>query len=287
MKKVGKRLLSIVGIILLLLLCAQLFMISGSKSQPFGNHVNQRAHRSTTPTLLIPGWGGGTPSYRKMIHVYQDKHIAQKTMTIWVFPNGKTIVKGHLDQQTPNQLIQLLYVWNYSSTYAPQTKQLTAVLMMLHQRYHVNKLNVIAHSYGGSEWANAVLRSPRLQRQIQYRRVVLLGVPVDETFGTKTHFGFHLVHRSKDENFKQLMQGATKMKKNRNRPMIFNLMGSKTGYTTRTDGAVPHIQSEMIRVLVKRIDCPYYEHVYPDTTHFQLHQKDDIISDVAHDIWGY
>lgn len=35
MKKVGKRLLSIVGIILLLLLCIQLFMISG-RSQ---NHL--------------------------------------------------------------------------------------------------------------------------------------------------------------------------------------------------------------------------------------------------------
>ncbi len=287
MKKVGKRLLSIIGIILLLLLCVQLFMMSGSKSKPFGNQINQRVDRSTTPTLLIPGWGGGTPSYRKMIHVYQDKHIAQKTMTIWVFPNGKTIVKGHLDRQTPNQLIQLLYVWNYSSTYAPQTKQLTNVLTMLHQQYHVNKLNVIAHSYGGSEWANAVLRSPRLQRQIQYRRVVLLGVPVDETFGTKTHFCFHLVHRSKDENFKQLLEGATKMQQNHNQPMIFNLMGSKSGHTTRTDGSVPHIQSEMTRVLVKRIDCPYYEHVYPNTTHFQLHQKDEIINDVAHDIWGY
>lgn len=287
MKKVGKRLLSIVGIILLLLLCIQLFMISGSKSKPFGNHINRHVHRSTTPTLLIPGWGGGTPSYRKMIHVYQDKHIAQKVMTIWVFPNGKTIVKGQLHQQTPNQLIQLLYVWNYSSTYAPQTRQLTVVLTMLHRQYHVNELNVIAHSYGGSEWANAVLRSPRLQRQIKYRRVVLLGVPVDETFGTKTRFGFRLVHRSKDDNFKQLLRGATKMKKNHNQTMIFNLMGSKTGHRTRTDGSVPHIQSEMLRVLVKRIDCPYYEHVYPNTTHFQLHQKDQIISDVAHDIWGY
>lgn len=287
MKKVGKRLLSICGVIVVVLFCAQLFMISGSKSQPFGNDTNQRVHRSTTPTLLIPGWGGGTPSYRKMIHVYQDQHIAQKTMTIWVFPSGKTMVRGHLDHHTPNQLIQLLYVWNYSSTYGPQTKQLTAVLTMLHQRYHVNKLNIIAHSYGGSEWANAVLRSTKLQRQIQYRRVVLLGVPVDETFGTKTRFGFHLVHRSKDENFKQLLQGADKMKENHNQPVIINLMGSKTGRTTWTDGAVPHIQSEMMRVLVKRIDCPYYEHVYPNTTHFQLHQKGKIIDDVAHDIWGY
>lgn len=287
MKKVGKRLLSICGVIVVVLFCMQLFMISGSKSQPFGNDTNQRVQRTTTPTLLILGWGGGTPSYRKMIHVYQDRHIAQKTMTIWVFPNGKTMVRGHLDHHTPNQLIQLLYVWNYSSTYGPQTKQLTAVLTMLHQRYHINNLNIIAHSYGGSEWANAVLRSAKLQRQIQYRRVVLLGVPVDETFGTKTRFGFHLVHRSKDENFKQLLQGAAKMKENRNQPVIFNLMGSKTGRTTRTDGAVPYIQSEMMRVLVKRIDCPYYEHVYPNTTHFQLHQKDKIIDDVARDIWGY
>uniref|UniRef100_UPI0025F2CE87 alpha/beta hydrolase n=1 Tax=uncultured Limosilactobacillus sp. TaxID=2837629 RepID=UPI0025F2CE87 len=199
MKKVGKYAIRVIAVIVGLLLCGQLAMISGSPAKK----VDQFAagvRTSNVPTLLIPGWGGGTPSYHRLIMTYQRQKIAQKVMTIWVFPNGKCFVRGHLATNCPNQLIQLLYVWNYTPTYNPQTKQLTAVLTMLHKRYHVNELNVIAHSYGGSEWANAVLRSSRLQQEIKYQRVILLGVPLDESFGTKTRFGLHLLHKSTDRN---------------------------------------------------------------------------------------
>lgn len=285
MKKVGKYASRLLAVIVVLLLCGQLVMISGSQSKKV-DHFAASVRKSNVPTLLIPGWGGGTPSYHRLITTYQQQKIAQKVMTIWVLPNGKCFVRGHLAANRPNQLIQLLYVWNYTPNYDPQTKQLTAVLTMLHKRYHVNRMNVIAHSYGGSEWANAVLRSPRLQQEINYQRVILLGVPVDESFGTKTRFGFHLLHKSTDRNFKQLLRGANSMKAHHNQPEIFNIMGSKEVKKDRTDGSVPHIQSEMMRLLVKRMGCIYHERTYKQTTHYQLHQKDNILRDVAQDVWG-
>lgn len=285
MKKTGKYVLRIIITIIVLLICGQLYMVSGNRSNSI-SHVNNQLSSTDTPTLLIPGWGGGTPSYSKMINFYHHHQFAQKVMTIWVMPNGKCLVRGKLHHQKPNQLIELIYLWNYTPTYNPQTKQLTAVLTMLHHRYHIKRLNIIAHSYGGSEWANAVLRSPKLQQQIKYQHVVLLGAPVDESFGGKTRFRLHLIHQSKDDNFKQLVEGASQMKNNNNRPAIWNLMGSKKGNNDSTDGSVPHVQSQMMRILVKRMGCQYSEKIYPQTSHFQLHQKNEILRDVARAIWG-
>lgn len=284
MKKVGKYGVRLLAIVVVLLLCGQLIMISGSRSNRL-NHFAAGVQKSNTPTLLISGWGGGTPTYHRLITTYYQQKIAQKVMTIWVLPNGKCLVHGHLDANRPNQLIQLLYVWNYTPTYNPQTKQLTAALTMLHDRYHVDKLNVIAHSYGGSEWANAVFCSPRLQKEIKYQKVVLLGVPVDESFGAKTRFGLHLLHKSTDHNFKQLLRGASLMKANHNQPEIFSLLGSKEGKNDQTDGSVPHVQSQMMRLVVKKMGSTYHERTYANTTHFQLHQKKAILKEVAADIW--
>ncbi|WP_295747008.1 alpha/beta hydrolase, partial [uncultured Limosilactobacillus sp.] len=92
--------------------------------------------------------------------------------------------------------------------------------------------------------------------------------------------------KSTDRNFKQLLRGAKLMKDHHNQPEIFNIMGSKEGKNDRTDGSVPHIQSEMMRLLVKRMGCTYHERTYANTTHYQLHQKKAILKEVAADLWG-
>lgn len=288
MKRIAKTTGKIILGLLLLALLVQLWMLHGSHSKPLTSQTaSSQIQRSTTPTLLIPGWGGGTWTYDKLIRTYQTQHQAGKVMTIWVFPNGKCLISGHLNRHQVNPLIQLLYVWNYSPTYQPQTRQLATVLTMLHEHYHVNKLNIIAHSYGGTEWANAVLTSVKQQRAIRYQKVVLLGVPVDESFGTKTHFAERLLGKSTDVNFKKLVRGASQMKVRHNQPAVYNLMGSKKGKHTRTDGSVPHIQSEMMRILVKRAACRYHEHVYANTSHSQLHQRKQIIKDVGQILWQH
>ncbi|WP_367341904.1 alpha/beta hydrolase [Limosilactobacillus sp.] len=258
-------------------------MLHGSRTHSFTSE-RRGFKASSTPTLLIPGWGGGTWSTDKMIQTFQNKKIAQKAMTVWVFPNGRTIIKGSLDQHQKNPLIQLLYVWNYSATYQPQTRQLTIVLKKLHNSYGVNKMNVIAHSYGGTEFMHAYIGSPSIQKMIDFRKIVLLGVPVDESFGTKTRYRLGLAKKSKDDNFK-ILEKEIKSVHTHHNDQIFNLMGSKDG--ERTDGSVPHIQSEMLRNLIKdHPNIQYHEHIYAHTSHPMLHQKSNIINDVAHYLWS-
>ncbi|WP_301876244.1 alpha/beta hydrolase [Limosilactobacillus oris] len=266
--------------------CVQLYLLRGTPGRPL-READLRADTeySTTPTLLIPGWGGSTVTYDKMINYYQSHHLAQKVLTIWVSPWGSIRVSGHLSKNQKNPLIQVLYDWNYNQTFHPQVKQLTAVLTYLQDHYNLHQVNVIAHSYGGTEFMHAYLNSPALQSKLKLHKLIFLGVPVEESLSARLDYHYHLIHHSHDQNFLRLRRQMQTW-----RPdypiMIYNIMGTKPG-STRTDGAVPLIQAEMLRSLVKgHPTISYLQKIYPNTTHSQLHARKAIFHYVAHQLWG-
>ena len=276
--KIGRIFLRILIGAVLIGLTIQLFLLRGTMEQAI-RPTNERVQYSQTPTLLIPGWGGNSWTYQKLIKRTQQKQIAQKAMTVWVSPSGHVRVRGKLNNHNP--IIQLLYDWNYTAGYHNQTRQLFRVLKVLREQYGIKKMNVIAHSYGGTEWLHVYIGSRYIQQNIQFPKVILLGAPVDETFGERTKFTSWLFKHSKDENFK-LMEKQVKTTSLVHLGTIYNWMGSTGG---RTDGEVPHIQSEMLRTLVKNKHVRYAEHVYPHTNHVQLHQKNNILTDIERTLW--
>ncbi|HIX35883.1 MAG TPA: alpha/beta hydrolase [Candidatus Limosilactobacillus merdigallinarum] len=276
--KWGHHFLRIFIIVVLVLLALQVYLLKGVRGKAIPAD-RQDVHYSSTPTLLIPGWGGNSWTYQRLIHRAQKEDIAQKAMTIWVAPNGRVIVKGKLNHHNP--VIQLLYIWNYTSGYSKQTQQLRRVMFMLHNQYHIKKMNVVAHSYGGTEFFHADLRSPKLQKEVHVSHLVLLGVPVDESFGRKTRYTPLLVHRSKDQNFTQL-QEAVDAHSITSIQRIDNWMGqTKKG----TDGAVPHVQSQMLKTLLLGQDVEYHEHIYKHTNHSQLHQRKEVLNRLMDLLW--
>ncbi|WP_057741181.1 alpha/beta hydrolase [Limosilactobacillus secaliphilus] len=277
--KWGHHLLRILIVIVLILLALQLYLLKGAQSHTIpAKRTN--VNYSATPTLLIPGWGGNSWTYQRLIHRAQKGDVAQKAMTIWVAPNGRVIVKGSLNHHNP--IIQLLYIWNYTSGYEKQTQQLRRVMFMLHDDYHINKMNVVAHSYGGTEFFHAYLRSPKLQKDVKVLHLILLGVPVDESFGRKTRYTPLLVHRSQDQNFTQL-EDAIDRHSLTSIKQIDNWMGqTKKG----TDGAVPHVQSQMLKTLLLGQKVDYHEHIFKHTDHSQLHQRKEILSRLMKVLWN-
>lgn len=173
----------------------------------------------------------------------------------------------------------MLYNWNYNASYHPQVHQLTRVLQLLHDRYHIEQMNVIAHSYGGTEFIHAYMGSKQLQKDIQLRKVVFLGVPVEESFGVKVKFVPNLNRKSKDRNFRQLECQMRNWRPN-STVKILNIMG-------RNDEEVPRIQSEMLQSLVRiHPEIRYQQVVVPKTNHFQLHDRKVILQRVAQMLWG-
>lgn len=266
----------------LILMVVQLYLLRGVKPQPI-QRTNPHVRYTATPTILIPGWGGNTWTYGGMIRYFQAHNIAQNALIVRVAPTGQVQVSGQLNRSQPNPLIEVLYDWNYTLTYNPQVHQLTHVLAVLHHQYGVNDLNVIAHSYGGTELLHAYIGSPRLQREITLKKVIFLGVPVDESFGTNTRYTAWLFKHSHDQEFAQLEREVKAAHLSR-RVRLYNWMGSDQG--APTDGSVPHVQSQMLKTLVREKHLHYHERVYRNTTHPQLHQRTAIFKDIQRVLWG-
>ena len=281
-KKVLRRVAIGLAVIIVVLAGVQLYLLRGTPGKAI-TPTNSSVKYSATPTLLIPGWGGNTWTYTKLIDYYQDQNIATNVMVVRVAPTGAVQVSGSLKGKQ-NPLIQFIYDWNYSTTYQPQVRELTQVLQVLAAKYHVQKLNVIAHSYGGTELLHAYIGSKTLQREIALQKVVFLGVPVDESFGTNTKYTKWLFKKSHDQMFKTMLKEVKEAQLPRGL-VFYNWMGSDEGKST-TDGEVPQIQSLMLKTLIKHKHVHYHQHIFTDTTHTELHQRVKIIKKIAHVIWG-
>lgn len=283
-KKIGKLIGYSLGGLCLLLLITQAFLLRGTPGKSLSPHDYQPEMQYTKiPTLLVPGWGGNTITYNKLINYYQNQHIAQKVLTIWVSPHDNVRVSGDWHGQR-NALIQVLFDWNYNSSYHPQVRQLRAVLRYLNHRYHLQHLNVIAHSYGGTEFIHAYMGAKDLQNNIKLNKLIFLGVPVEESLSDYLSYHYLLIHHSKDNNFQQLYRQMKAWHPNYS-ISIYNIMGSKAG-SKITDGAVPHIQSEMIQALIRSHPMiKYYQRIYKNTSHSQLHDRIAILNYIKHILW--
>lgn len=172
--------------------------------------------------------------------------------------------------------------WNYTPTYQGQVKQLTRVLLLLARDYQVHDLNVVAHSYGGTEWLHAYIANPQLQRQLNFHRVILLGVPTDESFGAKTKYTQTLFKRSVDPEFLKLTHQIQTAHLGSD-DYLYNWMGQTQ---PGTDGEVPIVQSEMLRSLIKNKHVHYHQRIFPATNHIHLHQKPTILRQICQVLWG-
>ncbi|MDC2830131.1 alpha/beta hydrolase [Limosilactobacillus mucosae] len=282
-KIVLKRLWYLVFGIIVIAMAVQLYLLKGTPSQPLNMHrLRSDVSYTDTPTLLIPGQGGNTITFDTFIKRAQNQNIAQSAMVVRVSPTGQVRVKGSLKGKK-NPIIQILYDWNYNVSFKPEMHQLTQVLIVLNRQYHVKKLNIVAHSYGGTEFLHAYLGNAKLQKKLSFQKIVLLGVPVEESFGVNTKYTAWLFRKSRDAEFKKLLRQVKKAQFSKDEA-IYNIMGKEADQ--KTDGEVPNIQSQMMATLFKNTSVKYVQRWYPKTSHRQLHEKKAILKYVMQILWG-
>ncbi|MDM8219484.1 alpha/beta hydrolase [Limosilactobacillus mucosae] len=282
-KIVLKQLWYLVFGIIVIAMAVQLYLLKGTPSQPLNMHrLRSDVSYTDTPTLLIPGQGGNTITFDTFIKRAQNQNIAQSAMVVRVSPTGQVRVKGSLKGKK-NPIIQILYDWNYNVSFEPEMHQLTQVLIVLNRQYHVKKLNIVAHSYGGTEFLHAYLGNAKLQKKLSFQKIVLLGVPVEESFGVNTKYTAWLFKKSRDAEFKKLLRQVKKAQFLKDEA-IYNIMGKEADQ--KTDGEVPNIQSQMMATLFKNTSVKYVQRWYPKTSHRQLHEKKAILKYVMQILWG-
>ncbi|MGV0168036.1 alpha/beta hydrolase [Furfurilactobacillus sp. WILCCON 0119] len=230
--------------------------------------VSPTVHTTTTPTIFMPGWATSANSFNRMIGYMQDHHTAGKVMRINVDVFGHIHVRGHLRPDDVNPLIQVTFSRNLANTYQPQVKWLNKILLLLKQKYGVTQYNAVGHSWGGSALVSQLIRygnDPRLPR---LNKMVLLGTPVDEGVDRAKDIRESGEPKRPTHIYRHLLADRQNLTANRT-ATIFNVYGSTNGEAT--DNAVPIVQAQSLRYLVRGIVPNYHEILLNNANHHQLH----------------
>lgn len=277
MKKIGKRIGQIlIGIIVIALVVQMILLVPSPQKALRQDQLRNDIHYQNVPTLLINGFGGSNYTYNKMINYYQKENIAQKTMTIHVTPTGSVHVSGSVKEEK-NALIQLLFDWNLAQTYNLQTNWTIKVIKILHSKYGINELNVVGHSWGGTEFLHALGQSKWIQQNVKFNKVVLMGTPVNEGVTNKVTYSQALREHLTDAEYRKLKREYQDLTP-RSSIKFYNVIAD---YHNHTDTSVPNVQSEFLATILNPKWSSCKTVMFYGIKHSALHQDPKVLMKVA------
>lgn len=225
----------------------------------YGNISHHNCHhiKNTVPTLFIHGYAGNRLSSGPMINRFEKNGWGTKTCVIIVRSKKRLKVKG--DPTVPGCFIQILFDENRLSV-IKQVHWLWRVMGMLKEKYHVPKVNLVAHSMG----AVTVLRylsnhSKNNTHLPKVEKVVTLGAPFNDTDPGKgsKHIESHLLTK-KGPLFETLLYQA--MRKHHflvDEDIGFLNIAGDLDNGSHSDGEVATSSALSLRYLVK--NCKQYQ----------------------------
>ena len=277
MKKIGKRIGQVlIGIIVIALVVQMILLVPSPQKALRQDQLRNDIRYQNVPTLLINGFGGSNYTYNKMINYYQKENIAQKTMTIHVTPTGSVYVSGSVKEEK-NALIQLLFDWNLAQTYNLQTNWTIKVIKILHNKYGINELNVVGHSWGGTEFLHALGQSKWIQQNVKFNKVVLMGTPVNEGVTNKVTYSQALREHLTDAEYRKLKREYQDLTP-RSSIKFYNVMAD---YHNHTDTSVPNVQSEFLATILNPKWSSCKTVMFYGIKHSALHQDPKALMKVA------
>ncbi len=130
---------------------------------------------------------------------------------------------------------------------------------------------------------HALADSSLLQKEIAFPKVILLGTPIDESVDENTSYAKAQAKASTDKNYQRLLKKFKEFD-----PLasidFYNLMGSVDG--EKTDGSVPNVQSLFLKNIIHPNWSKYYQAVYTNTDHTDLHQSAKVLDTMDKILWN-
>ncbi|WP_461213073.1 alpha/beta hydrolase [Lacticaseibacillus sp. GG6-2] len=233
----------------------------------------EKSPKSTTsvPTIFLHGYSGTAYSTDKMIAALTRAGVAKQTMTVTVSPNGKMKVKGDLHAKHP--LVQVVYQDSLDNQQF--THWLLQVYAMLHQRYHVQRVNAVGHSDGGTAVIEAAMQHPA----VKMNKLVAIAAPFTSGFvpdgttiaGKYAKNGKPLVASAK---YRQMAREA----KNFHAKAVLDLYGD-LGDGSHSDGVVDVNAASSLKYLLRDWHGDYQEREVKGkgAQHSQLHENNKTV----------
>ncbi len=244
---------------------------------------------SSTPTLFLHGYGGSANSEKFMVKQAKQNGVTKDVITADVSKVGDVEIKGKLEKDTTNPIVQIELANNKQGDLDENAKWFKNVLTKLQSEYDINKFNFVGHSMGNLSFAQYMLTYgndpslPQLNKQVNiagtYNGVLNMNEQVNEI--------------SVDANGKpsrmnppyQELQQLKEIYKGKNIDVL-NIFGDlKDG--TSSDGRVSNSSSKSLKYLLGDSPKSYKESKYEDKSaqHSQLHENKEVAKEFIAFLW--
>lgn len=244
---------------------------------------------SSTPTLFLHGYGGSANSEKFMVKQAKQNGVTKDVITANVSKVGDVEIKGKLEKDTTNPIVQIELANNKQGDLDENAKWFKNVLTKLQSEYDINKFNFVGHSMGNLSFAQYMLTYgndpslPQLNKQVNiagtYNGVLNMNEQVNEI--------------SVDANGKpsrmnppyQELQQLKEIYKGKNIDVL-NIFGDlKDG--TSSDGRVSNSSSKSLKYLLGDSPKSYRESKYEGKSaqHSQLHENKEVAKEFIAFLW--
>lgn len=245
--------------------------------------------KSSTPTLFLHGYGGSANSEKFMVKQAKQNGVTKDVITANVSKVGDVEIKGKLEKDTTNPIVQIELANNKQGDLDENAKWFKNVLTKLQSEYDINKFNFVGHSMGNLSFAQYMLTYgndpslPQLNKQVNiagtYNGVLNMNEQVNEI--------------SVDANGKpsrmnppyQELQQLKEIYKGKNIDVL-NIFGDlKDG--TSSDGRVSNSSSKSLKYLLGDSPKSYKESKYEGKSaqHSQLHENKEVAKEFIAFLW--
>ena len=257
---------------------------SAMEKSGYSNFVN-----SQIPTLFLHGYGGSANSEKYMVKQAKQNGVTKDVITAIVSKDGEVELKGKLETDTANPIVQIDLENNKQGDLDENAKWFKNVLTKLQSEYDINKFNFVGHSMGNLSFAQYMLTYgndpslPQLNKQVNiagtYNGVLNMNEKVNEI--------------SVDVNGKpsrmnppyQELQQLEDIYNGKN-IAVLNIFGDLED-GTHSDGRVSNSSSKSLKYLLGDSPESYKESKYKGKSaqHSQLHENKEVAKDFIAFLW--
>ncbi|MGY0412019.1 alpha/beta hydrolase [Staphylococcus sp. mip270_02] len=244
---------------------------------------------SQIPTLFLHGYGGSANSEKYMVKQAKQNGVTKDVITAIVSKDGEVELKGKLETDTANPIVQIELANNKQGNLDENAKWFKNVLTKLQSEYDINKFNFVGHSMGNLSFAQYMLTYgndpslPQLNKQVNiagtYNGVLNMNEKVNEI--------------SVDVNGKpsrmnppyQELQQLEDIYNGKN-IAVLNIFGDLED-GTHSDGRVSNSSSQSLKYLLGDSPESYIESKYKGKSaqHSQLHENKEVAKDFIAFLW--
>lgn len=229
------------------------------------------ARAASVPTVFVHGYSGTAHSTSQMIGALTAAGVAKQTMRVTVTRAGRLHVQGSLDGRHP--IVQVVFQGNRQG--GKFTGWLLKVYAMLHQRYHVQRVNAVGHSMGAIAVIEAAMRHPAVKQA----RIVAIAGPYDGILGMDDRpHQIKLSASGKPTPARPEYQRLLKEAPNFQAQAVLNLYGNRQDGSD-SDGRVAVNSARSLKYLLRRFSGSYREQAIlgPHAQHSKLHQANPAV----------